>query len=101
MKILPEPLVFEWDKGNTDKNLIKHKVTNREAEEVFDSEPLILLEDAKHSSKEKRFQVLGKTNEERLLSIIFTIRKKVRIISARDMNKKERRGYEKEVKTNT
>jgi len=101
MNILPEPLDFEWDKGNNDKNFKKHNVSNKEAEEVFDSEPLILLEDAKHSSQEKRYQALGKINKGRLLSIIFTLREKVRIISARDMNKKERRGYEKEVKDNT
>lgn len=101
MKILPEPILFEWDKGNSDKNSKKHNVTNKEAEEVFISKPFILLEDVKHSSNEKRFQALGRTNKRRKLSIIFTIREKVRIISARDMNKKERRGYEKETKNNT
>jgi len=95
MRILPEPIIFEWDKGNVDKNFIKHKVTNREAEEIFDNEPLI-SEDIRHSKKEKRFQGLGITDEGRFLFLSFTIRKdKIRIISARDMNKKEVSAYEK------
>lgn len=96
MKILPEPIEFEWDKGNIGKNLLKHSVTNKEAEEVFDDEPLLISEDIKHSTKEKRFQALGKTSGNRLLFLSFTLRKdKVRIISARDMSKKEEVKYEK------
>jgi len=96
VKILPEPISFEWDKGNIDKNLIKHKVTNKEAEEVFSNEPLI-SEDVKYSTKELRMQILGKTNQDRLLFISFTIRKdKMRIISVRDMNKKEVMVYEQD-----
>lgn len=94
MKILPEPVVFEWDKGNFDKNLISHNVTNKEAEEVFGNKPLV-SEDIKHSTIEKRFQALGKTDKGRLLFISFTIRnEKVRVISARDMNKKEVKTHE-------
>ncbi len=95
MKILPEPVVFEWDNGNKDKNFIRHGVTNKEAEEVFNNEPPLLSEDVKHSTRERRFQTLGKTDEGRLLFVSFTIRNdKVRIISARDMNKKEVKVYE-------
>lgn len=96
MKILPKPLAFEWDKGNIDKNFLKHKVTNREAEEVFNIKRLIISEDIKHSKNERRFQALGKTNKNRRLFLSFVIRNdKVRIISARDMNKKEEVVYEK------
>jgi len=96
MKILPEPIFFEWDKGNSDKNLIKHGVTNQEAEEVFDNKPFLLSEDFKHSIKEKRFQALGRTNQGRFLFLSITIREdRVRIISVRDMNRKERKIYEK------
>jgi len=95
MKILPEPLAFEWDKGNIEKNLIKHKVTSR-TEEVFTNEEKFIIEDEKHSLSEKRYLVWGVTNKGRRLSVIFTLRNnKVRIISARGMNKKERREYEK------
>ncbi len=96
MKILPEPLSFEWDKGNIGKNLKKHKVADKEAEEIFSNKPFLVSEDVKHSSRERRFQALGQTDGGRLLFISFTIRdEKVRIISARGMNKKEVKVYEK------
>lgn len=94
MKILPEPLCFEWDKGNINKNLIKHKVANQEAEEVFDNKPNFIIEDKKHSLKESRYLIWGLTDKGRKLAVIFTIRKdKIRIISARVTNKKERKAY--------
>lgn len=96
MKILPIPVLFEWDKGNIDKNLLKHGVTNQETEEVFNNKPLLISEDVKHSKDEERCQGLGKTNNERLIFVSFMIRNyKVRIISARDMSKKEKNIYEK------
>lgn len=100
MKILPEPISFEWDEGNTDKNLIRHNVTNQESEEVFSNKPLLVNEDKEHSKYELRFQALGRTNKNRLLFVSFTIRnKKVRMISARDMSKKERSEYISQAKT--
>ena len=96
MIILPEPLFFEWDKGNISKNYDKHKVTNQEAEELFSNEPFIISEDIEHSNeKENRFQALGKTKLGRLLFVSFTIRvEKVRVISMKDMNRKEEVTYE-------
>jgi hypothetical protein len=85
---------FEWDKGNSDKNRIRHHVTQGECEQVFFNEPIVVSSDIKHSQAEGRWYVLGKTDGERLLFIVFTIRKnKVRVISARDVNKKEREIY--------
>lgn len=96
MKIIPEPLSFDWDVGNYDKNLKKHNVSCQEAEEVFVNQPLIVVEDRKHSKDENRFYALGKNNSGRYLFLSITIRnKKVRIISIRDMNKKEKKIYEK------
>ncbi len=96
IKILPRVIAFEWDKWNKDKNYIKHKVSNQEAEEVFFNRPLKIFEDTKHSFLEKRFVAHGITNTKRRLTIIFTLRnQKIRIVSARDMNKKERGEYEK------
>lgn len=101
MKILPEPLSFEWDQGNINKNLIKHNVSNRDAEEVFSNKPSFLFADEKHSLAEKRYMVWGITDRNRKLAVFFTIRnEKIRIISARDMNKKEREAYEEKVKAN-
>lgn len=90
MITIKEPHEFEWDKGNKDKNWLKHKVKNEECEEIFFDKKKKILKDVLHSGKEKRFIILGKTKKERLLFVVFTIRnKKVRVISARDVNKKE------------
>lgn len=102
MRVLPEPIEFEWDTGNSDKSLVKHGVINKEAEEVFENKPNFTLEDVKHSKIEKRYMVWGFTNQGRKLAVIFTIRKnKVRVISARDMHKKERNAYAQKIKTNS
>lgn len=95
---------FDWDKGNIDKNLIKHDVTDEESEEVFSNNPFV-SEDIQHSMQEQRFQALGETHQGRLLFVSFTIREvderlKIRVISARDMNRKEEIKYEK-VQKNT
>ncbi len=88
---------FEWDDGNTRKNY-KHNVSMAEAEQVFFNAPLLVLKDSKHSNQEARFHALGKSDDKRQLHITFTLRQtgeKIRIISARDMHKKERATYEK------
>ena len=88
---------FEWDKGNIDKSYQKHDITPNKAEEVFLDEDLLLLEDIKHSKQEERFEATGKIIKGEVLFLVFTIRKdKIRIISARKANKKERRRYEQE-----
>lgn len=96
-EIIPEPLQFEWDKGNIDKSLKKHGVTNDEAEQVFISKPIILLESERPLTKENRYMVLGKNEAGRLLSVVFTKRgNNIRIISARAMSRRERKLYAKE-----
>lgn len=86
---------FEWDEGNREKNLLKHRVTTKECEEVFFHTLSDAREDTGHSQGEYRFTILGKTSEGRRLYIVFTIRNsKIRVISARDQSKKERRLYE-------
>jgi uncharacterized protein len=96
---LPDVLSFEWDTGNEQKNWLKHKVTSEEAEEPFFSDDYIILEDKPHSrGGEERFILLGKTTQEKLLLMVFTIRgKKIRIISARVANRKEVGFYEKAI----
>jgi len=85
---------FQWDKGNIDKNWLAHRVSSFESEQIFFNVPLIAYEDTEHSQSEKRYYALGKTDADRFLFIVFTIRKKqIRIISARDMNEKERQVY--------
>ena len=87
---------FEWDKGNIDKNYKKHGITPNETEEVFLDEDILMLEDTRHSKKEERFETIGKIIKGSILFLAFTVRRdKIRIISARTANKKERRRYEK------
>ena len=88
---------FDWDEGNARKSE-KHGVSMAEAEQVFFNTPLLVLEDIKHSRKELRLHALGKTNKVRFLHITFTLRdadEKIRVVSARDMHRKERAIYEK------
>jgi uncharacterized DUF497 family protein len=90
---------FDWDGGNSQKSVDKHAVTPREAEEVFFNQPLLVTEDVKHSKMEIRLQALGQTHLGRRLHINFTLRDdntKIRVISAREMNRKERGLYEQE-----
>lgn len=81
---------FEWDEGNL-KHIKRHKAQFSECEQIFFNIPLLLSEDKSHSQKEERWQALGQTNNHRLLFVVFTIRMhKIRVISARNQNKKER-----------
>ena len=85
---------FDWDEGNRDKNL-RHGVQNWECEQVFFNEPLLVLDDPKHSVAERRLAAFGRTDAGRTLAIVFTMRgSKLRVVSARDMNRRERRFYE-------
>jgi hypothetical protein len=93
--ILAQCTGFEWDNHNSDKIIEKHGVTPVECEQVFFNLPVIAGDDVKHSETENRFYALGQTDSGRLLFLVFTVRKdKLRVISARDMNKKERRVYQ-------
>jgi uncharacterized protein len=89
---------FDWDDGNARKSLDKHRVSQAEAEQLFAGEPK-LADDIRHSQNEDRFQALGETVEGRRLHVTFTLRddgRKIRVISARDMNRKERAIYDQE-----
>jgi uncharacterized DUF497 family protein len=88
---------FDWDDGNRRKSADKHDVSQAEAESVFFNDPLIVVEDAKHSEREQHLNALGKTAQNRLLHIAFTLRQSgtlVRVISALDVHRKERKAYE-------
>jgi uncharacterized DUF497 family protein len=89
---------FDWDRGNTLKNE-KHGVTMLEAEQMFFVTPLVVTPDESHSKTEPRFRALGQTLLGRKLTVIFTLRAgntRIRVISARDMHRKERTAYEQE-----
>jgi len=85
---------FDWDDGNSEKNWVLHQVSRNESEQIFFNAPIVAGDDVSHSQSEKRWSLLGKTDAHRLLFIVFTVREElIRVISARDMNKKERRIY--------
>ncbi|KAA5598118.1 BrnT family toxin [Blastochloris sulfoviridis] len=88
---------FDWDDGNARKNADKHGVSGPEAEQVFFNAPLLVVDDPKHSTAEPRLHALGQTDGGRLLHVTFTLRAegtRIRVISARDMSRRERMIYE-------
>ena len=96
-EILSQCVGFEWDKGNVNKNWLKHKVSPAECEQIFFNHPLVVQDDIAHSKTEKRFYALGRTDSKRNLFIAFTVRNKhIRVISARDMSRKEREVFNNE-----
>jgi hypothetical protein len=87
---------FEWDEGHAHKNWERHRVSPEEAEDVFFNEPLVVRSDIQHSGREKRYYALGQTGGGRFLFVAFTIRRSlVRVISVRDMNRREKDAYAK------
>ena len=103
MIILDKVAGFDWDAGNARKN-DRHGVSMAEAEQVFFNVPVLMLPDSAHSQSEPRYHALGKTIDGRRLHISFTLRgdgKLIRVISARDMHRKERAHYEQATQDNT
>ena len=96
MEIFKKSIEFDWDKGNKEKNLIKHGVSNEECEEIFFDPHKRVVAPGTYSGPEERHILIGETKRNRLLMVIFTMRnQKVRVISARDLNRKEKGLYEK------
>jgi uncharacterized protein len=103
MIILEKVAGFDWDAGNARKN-DRHGVSMAEAEQVFFNVPVLMLPDSAHSQSEPRYHALGKTIDGRRLHISFALRgdgKLIRVISARDMHRKERAHYEQATQDNT
>jgi uncharacterized protein len=103
MIILEKVAGFDWDAGNARKN-DRHGVSMAEAEQVFFNVPVLMLPDSAHSQSEPRYHALGRTIDGRRLHISFTLRgdgKLIRVISARDMHRKERAHYEQATQDNT
>jgi uncharacterized protein len=99
---LSEYTGFEWDFHNSEKIRTRHGVAPTECEQIFFNLPLIVEDDTKHSQIENRFFSLGKTDAGKLLFLVFTVREnKIRVISARDMNKKEKGVYQAHEEENT
>ena len=96
-----EAVEFEWDEGNAEKNWILHQVSRQESEQVFFNRPFVVGDDVLHSDTEARFYGLGRTDANRLLFVVYTLRgepPRVRVISARDMNRREQRIFDNAAK---
>ena len=91
---------FEWDQGNADKNWKRHRVSIPECEQVFFNKPLAVRTDPGHSSEEVQFFAFGRTDSGRRLAVVFMMRKgRIRVVTARDQSRRERRtceSYDKE-----
>ena len=90
---------FQWDDGNARKSEERHGASHSEAEEMFTDERLLVDRDIHHSQSEQRYNALGSTKHYRLLHVTFTLRNNetdIRVISARDMNRRERNRYAQE-----
>ena len=86
---------FDWDKGHLLKNWENHRVIASECEQIFFNHPLVAAHDEGHSQQEARFYALGHTDAGRRLFVVFTLRDHlIRVISARDMSRKERKVYD-------
>ena len=86
---------FHWDDGNSEKNRIAHRVTRSECEQVFFGQPIVIARTGGQQRDESRYYALGRTEMSRRLFIVFTVRgANVRVISARDMSRRERRAYQ-------
>ena len=95
-KIVENCSGFEWDQRNIAKNWHRHDVSAGECEQIFFNKPLIVRRDREHSRTENRYYALGRTNMNRLLFAVFTLRsERIRVISARDMTASETERYRK------
>jgi uncharacterized protein len=95
---LAQIIGFEWDAGNARKN-DKHGVSAAELEQVFFNAPMLVVPDTRHSDQERRLHALGTADSGRRLHLTFTLRdagRKIRVISSRDMHRKERAFYEQQ-----
>lgn len=92
---MAEKYIFEWDEEKALLNFLKHGVRFEEALIVFYDDDSLTAFDFKHSEQEERYQILGMTGDKRLLTVVHTYRKeKIRLISARPANKRQRKQYE-------
>lgn len=93
-EFFPDVEGFQWGEGNSSKNWARHGISQTEAEQIFVNRPVIVTGDMTHSGTEARYFAFGRTDGGRLLTVVFTVRgQSVRVISARPMSRRERRGY--------
>ena len=95
-EFFPDIEGFQWDEGNSSKNWRRHQVTQTEAEQLFQNRPIVVVGDPAPSGDKAWDFAFGRTEAGRLLTVVFTLRRPlIRVISARPMSRRERRGYGK------
>ena len=93
-EFFPDVEGFQWDEGNSSKNWARHGISQTEAEQIFFNRPVVVIGDTAHSGAEVRYFSFGRTDGGRLLTVVFTVRGQLlRVISARPMSRRERKGY--------
>jgi uncharacterized DUF497 family protein len=85
---------FEWEESKAQANFAKHEITFEEASTVFDDPLFIVFKDPDHSIREERYIILGQSQRRRYLIVSFTERERTRLISARELDSRERKAYE-------
>jgi len=89
---------YHWDTKKAAKNLSKHGVSFQEAVTVFDDPLFVIFADPDHSVREKRFIIMGESDQKRLLVVAYTERSnEIRTINARKATPQEREVYEEEI----
>ncbi|NER02663.1 MAG: BrnT family toxin [Okeania sp. SIO3C4] len=83
---------FEWDENKNKSNKEKHGIDFNDAKEVFKDENKKVTPDLRKDYGENRWKVVGQIYGS-IISVIYTIREKTRIISARLASRKERKDY--------
>jgi uncharacterized DUF497 family protein len=87
---------FEWDEDKGHANLRKHGVSFEEAMTVFLDDLAVPFQEPAHP---ERLTLIGESRQARVLLVVFTERGpdgRIRIISSRRANKRERRAYAEE-----
>ncbi|MCP4345520.1 MAG: BrnT family toxin [Desulfobacterales bacterium] len=86
---------YEWDSIKAEINLKKHGVSFEEAKTVFDDPLYVDFYDPDHSDDAHRYLIVGCSCKERLLIVSYTEHGNIiRLISARETTRKERKAYE-------
>ena len=89
---------FAWDPRKAKSNLAKHGIPFDEAKTVFEDELFLVFSDPDHSTEESRFIIMGQSKQGRLLVVAYTERSDtIRIISAREATRRERKTYAEDI----
>ena len=88
---------YIWYRNIVDKLLWKHNTTHEEVEEIFQNQPKFKLIEKGKVKNENIYSARGQTNEGRYLTVLFIYKltKEALIVTARDMDSKERKNYDK------